>query len=230
MSQKTASPPTAFGAAQALVGPLIAMLGAVLLLMSLFLEWYEPGGSAWTTFEVLDLHLALVASAGLALALAALSRALMVPAGAALGRLGAAALRLPVLPVLGGAALVMVLAQILHRPPTVVDDASRDVGAWLALAAAALLTLGGMLASLRFSIDVRRGVRDPGTAAPGEEVAYRPAPASAPPGPPAARSAPPPTDPAPAGLEAPGAQPPTRGAPSGGGWRRRRPRLGRRSA
>ncbi|MDP8944060.1 MAG: hypothetical protein M3N16_08080, partial [Actinomycetota bacterium] len=174
MSQETASPTTAFGAAQALVGPLIAALAAVLLFLSLFLEWYEPGGSAWTIFEILDLHVALVALAGLALGLAGLSRALIVPGGAALARLGAVALRRPVLPALGALAVVVVLAQVLHRPPTVADDASRDVGAWLALASAALLTLGGTVASLRVSIDVRSGVRDPSAAAAGEQVAYRP--------------------------------------------------------
>ena len=185
MSQHTASPNTASGAAQALVGPLVAALGALLLFLSLFLEWYEPGGSAWTIFEVLDLHVALVALACLVLAIAGLSRALMVPVGPALARLGALVLRRPVLPALGGVALVMVLVQLLHRPPTVVDDASRDIGAWLALAGVALLTVGGVLASLRVSIDVRSGVRDPAMAGPGEEVAYRPGAAGAPPEPPA---------------------------------------------
>ena len=184
MSQPTVSPNSASGAAQALVGPLIAALGALLLFLSLFLEWYEPGGSAWTIFEILDLHVALVTLACLALALAGLSRALVVPGGASIGRLGALVLRRPVLPALAGAALVMVLVQLLHRPPTVVNDASRDVGAWLALAAAALLTVGGVLASMRVSIDVRSGVRDPAAAAPGEEVAFRPGPGGPPPGPP----------------------------------------------
>ena len=230
MSQETASPTTAFGAAQALVGPLIAALGAVLLFLSLFLEWYDPGGSAWTIFEILDVHVALVALAGLALALAGLSRALVVPGGPTLGRLGALALRRPVLAALGGVALVMVLAQVLHRPPTVPDDASRDVGAWLALGSAALLALGGMLASLRVSIDVRSGVRDPSAAAPGEEVAYRPAPASASPGLSGGRPGPPDTEPAPAGIEGGSAAQAEHGETSDAWWRRGLRRLRGRSA
>ena len=129
----------------------------------------------------------------------------MVPGGPTLGRLGALALRKPVLAALGDIAFVMVLTQVLHRPPTVSDDASRDVGAWLALASAALLTLGGVLASLRVSIDVRSGVRDPAAATTGEQVAYRPTPASAPPGLSGARPGAPDPEPASAGIEGGGA-------------------------
>nr|MDP8943902.1 hypothetical protein [Actinomycetota bacterium] len=95
----------AIGGALLIVGPLLAVLGAVLLLMSLFLEWYETNLSGWTAFETLDLVLALAAVAGIALSLASLALAIDTP-GAALGRLGLVALRRPVLPALGGVGLV----------------------------------------------------------------------------------------------------------------------------
>ena len=170
----------ALGGAQVLVGPLLATLGSALLLISLFIDWYEPSLTAWTTFETLDLVLALVALAGLAVGLAALAVAIDAP-GRALGRLGVVGLRRPVLPALGAVALVVVLSQVLHRPPTVVDDASREAGAWVALAASALLALGGVLASLRVEIDVRP--RDPADVEPGTEpmAGYPEGPAGAPP-------------------------------------------------
>ena len=45
-------------------GAVVAAGGAVLLLISLFLDWYGDGGlgySAWTVFEVIDLALAAIA-------------------------------------------------------------------------------------------------------------------------------------------------------------------------
>ena len=41
----------AFGGAKLIAGPLIAALGATLLLVSLFLQWYEPGLSAFAHDE-----------------------------------------------------------------------------------------------------------------------------------------------------------------------------------
>ena len=43
-------------------GPVLVGLGAVVLLISLFLDWYQPGVTAWDAFEVLDLLLAALAS------------------------------------------------------------------------------------------------------------------------------------------------------------------------
>ena len=42
-------------------GMLLIGAGAILLFVSLFLEWYEPGIDAWEIFEVWDLVLALLA-------------------------------------------------------------------------------------------------------------------------------------------------------------------------
>ena len=123
-------------------GPLIVALGAIVLLVSLFLDWYDPGVTAWEVFEVLDLVLA-------ALAVVALL--------AALGQVG-----VPVPTVdarwLGwtsGLALVLVAAAVLDHPPAA-RGADPDTGLWIALAASALMAVGALLtmARVRVSFDV----------------------------------------------------------------------------
>src|SRR5438477_12678912 len=39
-------------------GLAVAAIGAVILIVSLFLDWFAPGRSAWTVFELNDLILA----------------------------------------------------------------------------------------------------------------------------------------------------------------------------
>ena len=79
------------------LGPLIGAAGAILLLVSLFLNWYDDL-SAWTSFEVLDLLLA-----GIALiSLISLAERLGVTPGQ--GRLVGTGAALP----LGAAAFVVV--------------------------------------------------------------------------------------------------------------------------
>ena len=46
-------------------GLLLIGIGAIMLLVSLFLEWYEPNAEAWDVFEVWDLVLAALAIAAL---------------------------------------------------------------------------------------------------------------------------------------------------------------------
>ena len=147
----------ALGGAMLIVGPLLAALGAALLLVGLFLDWFEPGLTAWTAFEALDLVLALAAFGGLVIALASLGVALAV-SGDTIGRAGVRGLRQPALPALGGVALVVVASQLLNHPPTALERAP-EAGAWISLAGAALLALGGALAVARFSVDT--GARSP---------------------------------------------------------------------
>jgi hypothetical protein len=120
-------------------------VGAALLAVSLFLDWFkgdgeESGLSGWTVFEVLDLVLA-------ALAVAAIVRALE--------RLGSSVgISVPVsLLVLGSTALVVVASQLLNHPPAGLDR-SPQVGAWLALGASVLIALGGLLGRARISFEV----------------------------------------------------------------------------
>ncbi len=131
-------------------GAVVAAVGAVLLLVSLFLDWYgdrDEGYTAWTVFEVIDLLLA-----GIALVTIStfLSRAEIEP-------------RLPRAPLLllGSAALVLTASQLIDAPPAVaLSDFDLQTGAWLALAGSALL-LAGAFMSVGARV-VQRGA--PGTA------------------------------------------------------------------
>ena len=135
------------------VGPLVAALGALLLIASLFTDWYEDI-TGFTVFEFNDLLLV-----GLALVtLAAL----------------AAAMRLvrPIDPVVALAvailALLVVLSQIVNDPPAVAGDNGRDqdVGIWLALAGAALMVAGAVLSTVRLAIAVEPRERRAAAATP----------------------------------------------------------------
>lgn len=119
-------------------GSAFVALGAIALLVSLFVDWYEPGFDAWAVFEFLDLLLAGVA----VFALVAL-----VPRFAPLARW---------LPLVAGAALVVVAVQLIDPPPAA-RGAGLESGAWIALAATALMALGALLAaaSISITVDVR---------------------------------------------------------------------------
>jgi hypothetical protein len=135
---------------------LLAAIGGLLVLISLFLEWYAPGGgarslldggglSAWEAFEALDLVLAALALTAIATGAAAL--------GASMA-LGPRAL-MP----LGAALLIVVIVQ-LASPPPVAWNADLGTGAWLALGGSFLVLLGGLLRAARIDVTVSVGARD----------------------------------------------------------------------
>jgi hypothetical protein len=138
------------------VGPLVAALGALLLIASLFTDWYE-GITGFTVFEFNDLLL--VGLAVVTLAALAGSMRLVRPLDPGVA-LGVAIL-----------ALLVVLSQIVNDPPAVAGDDGRDqdVGIWLALAGAALMVAGAVLSTVRLAIAVepreRRAAAEP--SAPG---------------------------------------------------------------
>jgi len=141
-------------------GPILAAIGAALLLTSLFLDWYEPGLSAWTVFEVIDLLLAGLAVAGL------------------VGAAGHLRWDLPVrdlsLPVIGAAALVLVVSQLLNHPPAAYDN-HPDTGIWLALSGSALLLVGAILSVASVSLAVSFAPKqDADPPAPEEAAAAEP--------------------------------------------------------
>jgi hypothetical protein len=178
------------------LGPLLVALGAVLLLVSLFLDWFEGGITAWNAFEVWDLVLAVLAVAALLAAVGALA-----PDTAVLDK--------QALPFIVGAVVLIVASQIIDPPPTV-SGHSRAIGCWLALGAAALQLVGTVLSFSRVSLaidvqgrDTRRRVaavdaREPSTTEAGP-LFSRPAeppsdvPISEPDEPPAAAAPPPDT-------------------------------------
>jgi len=149
------------------IGPLLAGLAALLLLVSLFLDWYEPGLTAWTSFEVLDLVLAALALGTLAVAAQSLGADFLrtrLPDGLLLGA--------------AAAILVIVVSQLVNHPPRALAR-DPDVGIWLALGAALVLLAGAALGSS--NVSVVRVEETPGRDAPprapaGHEEPTRPIP------------------------------------------------------
>jgi hypothetical protein len=141
-------------------GSLLIALGALALAVSLFLDWYgigfDQGVSAWTTFELVDLVLIVLALA----AIVAIAERLFVRG------------RPPLLPtwvhvVCGPIALVIVCVQLIDEPPAVGAAATIEIGGWIAFAGAAVMTIGALLTRVRISLVV--GARDrPASAAPAD--------------------------------------------------------------
>jgi hypothetical protein len=124
------------------IGPVVAAIGATLLIVSLFLDWYE-GLTGFTVFEFLDLllvGLALVTLVSLVDALGVLRTQLQPAVPLAVAVL----------------ALVIVLSQVVNDPPAVAgpNGSDQDIGIWLALGGAALMFAGAVLATARVAISV----------------------------------------------------------------------------
>jgi hypothetical protein len=116
----------------------LLILGSALLFISLFVEWYDTGATGWEVFESLDLVLAAIALAGIAVAL----RPDALPPWAAWA--------------LPFAALLIVVVQIVNVPPAAgVGDPS--TGAWVALAGSVLMavTAAMSLAAISVTVQVR---------------------------------------------------------------------------
>jgi hypothetical protein len=123
------------------IAAVVVVIGGGLLFASLFVQWYDPGTSGWTAFEVLDLVLAFAAVAALSAGI-----------GALFGERWPEHARF--VPVIGLVAFVIVLTQLIEPPP-LVHDASRKAGGFLALVGSLILVGGGVLAR-RESITDRR--------------------------------------------------------------------------
>jgi hypothetical protein len=129
------------------IGPVVAAIGAILLIVSLFLDWYEgPAGqgiTGFTVFEFIDLLLT-----GMAVVM-------LVSLAEAIGLIRAG-LRSGVPLVVATVALVIVLSQVVNDPPAVAGPRSipQDTGIWLAVAGAALMVAGAVLSTARIAIAV----------------------------------------------------------------------------
>ena len=127
-------------------GPVLVGLGALVLLVSLFLDWYQPAVSAWEAFEVLDLVLAALGIAALVGAVGAI-------------RPDAVVIERQLLPAIVAAIAIVVAAQILDPPPVILDG-DPDTAAWLALGAAAVMCIGTLLTLGRVSFALTVEGRD----------------------------------------------------------------------
>lgn len=124
------------------IGPLVAALGALLLIVSLFLDWYEQV-SGFTIFEFLDLLLLGLAVATLVALAAAMG--LLRPAFTPAHGLAVALL-----------ALLVVCSQLINDPPLVANagEVDKDIGIWLALAGTTLMVAGAVLSTARLALAV----------------------------------------------------------------------------
>jgi hypothetical protein len=124
------------------IGPLVAAIGALLLIVSLFLDWYE-GLTAFTAFEFIDLLLLLLALSALVTLVGGLGlvRPVISP-GVALA--------------IAVFTLLLVVSQIVNHPPAAVGDPGdpKDTGIWLALAGAGAMLAGAVLGYAHISLAV----------------------------------------------------------------------------
>jgi hypothetical protein len=128
------------------IGPLLVALAALMLLVSLFLEWFGDQ-TAWDAFELADLLLAALAVAALVA-----SAGLLIPSIDYLDRRW-----IPVVAI----AAALVIAALLLSPPAQVGDADPRTGAWLAFGATMLMLVGALLSVGRVSFSVAVEGRDP---------------------------------------------------------------------
>jgi hypothetical protein len=127
------------------IGPILLALGALLLLVGLFLKWYGPL-SAWDAFEVTDV---LLAALGVAALVAAAG--LLAPEAEYFDRRA--------LPWIAGAAFLLVAAELLNPPPGTSGE-NLGTGAWLALAGVVVIAAGTVLSLGRVSLAVAVEGRD----------------------------------------------------------------------
>lgn len=112
-------------------GPLLVTVGAVLLLVSLFLAWFTGEIAAWEAFEVWDIVLFVLALGSMA-------------AGLGLTTQDADLVDRRFLPAAVAAVAVIVASQIIDPPPAAAGQ-DPDLGAWLALGSALVMCLGAVL-------------------------------------------------------------------------------------
>jgi hypothetical protein len=124
------------------VGPLVASIGAVLLIVSLFLDWYDQI-TGFTVFELVDLLLVMLALATIASLVGGLGLVRAAPSPGV-------SLAVAIFTVL------VVASQVVNDPPAVAGEMGpgKDIGIWLALAGAGLMVVGAVLAYARISLAV----------------------------------------------------------------------------
>ena len=143
-------------------GPLLVTLGALLLLVSLFLSWYAGEISAWEAFEVWDVVLFVLALGSIAAGLGLTQDVDLVDR--------------QYLPAAVAVVAAIVASQIIDPPPAAAG-LDPDTGAWLALGAALAMCLGAVLTFGRVRValtvegrDKRRHVSAVDARAPQEQT------------------------------------------------------------
>jgi hypothetical protein len=128
-------------------GPVLVAVGALLLLVSLFLNWFTGDITAWEAFEVWDLVLFVLALGAIAAGLGITTQDVelvdrrLLPAGVV-------------------AVAVIVVSQLLDPPPAA-TGADPDTGIWLAVGAALLMCIGALLVYGRVHLSLTVEGREP---------------------------------------------------------------------
>jgi hypothetical protein len=129
----------------------VASAGALLLIVSLFLDWYDQI-TGFTVFEFIDLLLVMLALATIASLAGGLGLVRPAPSPGV-------SLAVAIFTVL------VVASQIVNDPPAVAGDVgpSKSIGIWLALAGSGLMVVGAVLGYARISlaVEARRGPGEP---------------------------------------------------------------------
>ena len=141
------------------IGPVVLAVGALVLLVALFLDWYATF-NAWQVFEITDVILAALSVAAIVAAVG-----LLAPDVDYVDR--------RFVPWIVGAAFVLVADQIL-QPPAGLGNAHLGTGAWLAFAGSVVMVIGAVLSLTQ---GVLRGRRRRARPAPARERG-RPSPAT----------------------------------------------------
>lgn len=128
------------------IGPALTALGAAVLIVALFLDWYGRS-NAWDSFEIVDVLLAALGVVSLFTALGVLVPEVATVDQRWLGWLTAA--------------VVVVVCAELINPPPVVADTTLGTGAWLGFAAACGMLVGVVLTLSRVSFAVAVEGREP---------------------------------------------------------------------
>ena len=127
------------------VGPILVGLGAILLLVSLFLDWYG-GLTAWDAFEVVEVMLATLAVTALVIAVG-----LLAPDVEYVERRWLPAVVLGV--------VLLVAAEVVNPPPAA-GEQDPATGAWIAVGSALVMLAGAVLTFGRVSLAVSVEGRD----------------------------------------------------------------------
>ena len=131
------------------VGPILVALAAIVLLVSLFLDWYGPL-TAWEAFEVVEVLLGALAVTALVIAVGQLAPDLDY-------------VERRWLPAVVLAIAVLVAAEMVDPPPAAGGGEDLGAGAWLAFGAAVAMFAGTVLTfgRVRFAVSVEgRQVRE----------------------------------------------------------------------
>jgi hypothetical protein len=117
-------------------GELVGAIGGLGLLVAGFLPWYSAGGvdaTGWQAFSVTDILLAAAAAVALSVAICVLFRiSVSYPVAGSSVATG-----------FGFVAVVLIVIRMINPPGP--GDPSVEFGAWLGLASAVAITVGGYL-------------------------------------------------------------------------------------